>query len=125
MGYASRSGRAVTSSTNPRAFAVCDRCGFWYNHHKLAYQWEWAGTQMQNTQMLVCPNTCLDIPNPQLKSRMAPPDPVPIRDPRPENFLASRWAPASRPGNDLARFNRTFSPAVSTDPSPGTPIEIE
>lgn len=125
MGYASRSGRAVTSSTNPRAFAVCDRCGIWYNHYKLVYQWEWAGTQMQNTQMLVCTNTCLDIPNPQLKARMAPPDPVPIRDPRPENFLASRWAPASRPGNNLARFNATFSPAVSTDPPPGTPLEIE
>lgn len=85
MAWASRSGRAVTNPEHPRAFAVCDNCRFWYNHHKLKWQREWQGTQIINKGFLVC-DQCLDKPNPQLKSRLMPPDPVPIANPRPENY---------------------------------------
>ena len=86
MGWASQSGRAITNPDSPRAFAVCDKCGFWYNHYKLKWQKEWQGTQLVNLGFLVC-DTCLDVPNPQLKARLMPPDPVPIRNPRPEQYL--------------------------------------
>jgi hypothetical protein len=83
MAWASRSGRAVTNPEHPRAFAVCDNCRFWYNHNKLKWQREWQGTQIINKGFLVCEG-CLDKPNPQLKARLMPPDPVPIANPRPE-----------------------------------------
>lgn len=81
------SGRATTSPGNPRAFAVCDRCGMWYNHHKLTPQKEWAGTRLVNLNLLVC-SQCLDVPQVQLKARILPPDPVPILNARVENFAA-------------------------------------
>jgi hypothetical protein len=85
VGWASQSGRAVTNPENPRAFAVCDNCRFWYNHHRLKWQREWQGTQIVNKGFLVC-ESCLDKPNPQLKARLMPPDPVPIANPRPETY---------------------------------------
>lgn len=41
------------------------------------------GNYIQKTGFLVCP-TCWDIPNPQLKPKALPPDPVPILNPRKE-----------------------------------------
>jgi len=85
MGYASISGRAKTNPRHPRAFAVCDRCGRWLNHFKLNWQHQWSGSRLIRLNILVC-QPCLDVPQPQLKARVLPPDPVPIRDPRPEWF---------------------------------------
>lgn len=62
MGYASRSGRAITNPHAPRAFGVCDRCGIWYNLHRLGYQYEWQGTKLINTRKRVC-WICKDIAN--------------------------------------------------------------
>ena len=89
MAWASQSGRAITNPSAPRAFAVCDFCGFWYNHHKLSWNYEWQGTQLVNLRFLVC-DTCNDKPNPQLRARLMPADPVPIQNPRPEQYLARR-----------------------------------
>jgi hypothetical protein len=66
---------------HPTATANCDRCGFFYNHNKLNWQWEYRGTGLVNLNILVCPK-CLDVPNPQLKVIILPPDPVPIKNPR-------------------------------------------
>lgn len=85
MSYASRAGRAKTSSRNPRAKGVCDRCGIWYNHDHLQFQFDWAGTSLVNKQILVC-KRCLDKPQQQLRAIILPADPVPIRNPRPEYF---------------------------------------
>ncbi len=41
MCYASRSGRASTNASNPQAHAICDRCGFRYNHVNLKWQYDW------------------------------------------------------------------------------------
>ena len=81
MGYASRAGRARTSATNPQAHAICDRCGFRYNHVDLRWQFDWRGATMQNTRMLVC-DTCYDQPQAQLRAIIVPADPVPIQNPR-------------------------------------------
>lgn len=78
-------GHARVSSRNPRAFAVCDRCGSWWQHIDLQWQSQWAGTRLQNLRLLVC-DRCIDVPQPQLKARILQPDPVPIMNPRPENF---------------------------------------
>ncbi len=85
MSYASRAGRAKTSSTNPRAHAICDRCGFRYNHDDLTWQMDWAGTSQVNKRLLVC-KSCLDKPQQQLRAIRIPADPVPISNPRPQDF---------------------------------------
>jgi hypothetical protein len=41
--------------------------------------------KLQNLRLLVC-DRCLDVPQEQLKARILPPDPLPIRNPRPEYF---------------------------------------
>ncbi len=79
-------GRARVNPTNPVSFAVCDRCGDWYNIGSLNWQYQWAGPNLQNLRLLVC-KSCLDVPQPQLKPRILPPDPMPTLNARPENFL--------------------------------------
>jgi hypothetical protein len=78
-------GRAKVSPSSPSAFGVCDRCGIWHSLRDLTWQFEWAGTRLQNLRLLVC-DRCLDVPQPQLKARIIPPDPVPVFNARPENF---------------------------------------
>lgn len=85
MAYASQSGRAKVSSSNPRAFGICDRCGFLYNHDNLQWQFDWAGASLINKRILVC-NTCLDVPQEQLRAIVLPADPVPIMNPRVQNY---------------------------------------
>ena len=78
-------GRATVNARNPEAFGVCDRCQFTYQRSKLTYQYQWCGLQLNNLNLLVC-YVCLDVPQPQLKTIILPPDPVPINDPRPERY---------------------------------------
>lgn len=85
MSYASISGRARTSATNPQAHAICDRCGFRYNRVDLNWQYDWRGASMQNIRILVC-NTCMDTPQDQLRAIVVPADPVPIDQPRTQDF---------------------------------------
>ena len=79
-------GRARVDARRPESFAVCDRCGFWYNHSDLTYQSQWSGTRLQNLYLLVCRRTCLDIPQEQLRTVVLPPDPTPTYFARPESF---------------------------------------
>jgi len=81
MGYASKAGRASTSSRNPRAHAICDRCGIRYNHDQLSFQFDWAGAAMMKKNLLVCRH-CMDVAQPQLRSIVLPGDPPPILNPR-------------------------------------------
>jgi hypothetical protein len=85
MAYASQAGRARISSKKPQAQAVCDRCGIWYNRVDLHWQTDWRGTSLQNLWLLVC-RRCLDIPQEQLRAIQLPADPVPVWQPRVENF---------------------------------------
>lgn len=78
-------GRAHVSPSRPQSFAVCDGCGIWSNHVDLSWQQQWSGVKLQNLRLLVC-RRCLDVPQAQLKARILQPDPVPIRNPRPELF---------------------------------------
>jgi hypothetical protein len=109
MGYASRSGRARTSASSPRAFGVCDRCAIWYNHHQLNWQMDWAGASLINKRILVC-DTCYDEPQQQLRAIVVPADPVPIINPRVEPYA---WDEIDR---------RQVSGYNTVDPSTGIPV---
>lgn len=109
MGYASQSGRARTDARNPRAHAICDRCGFRYNHYQLSWQYDWAGASLINKRILVC-NTCYDEPQQQLRAIVVPADPVPILNPRLQDFVT-------------AETNTRFTSGQNTtDPTTNIPI---
>jgi hypothetical protein len=109
MSYASQSGRARTSARSPQAFAVCQRCGIWYNRVDLQFQNAWRGAQLQDIHILVC-RTCYDVPQQQLRAITLPPDPVPVYFPSVENFDAAE--------TDY----RTVAFAPILDPITGIPI---
>jgi hypothetical protein len=85
MAYASRQGRAI-----PRrgAAAICDRCGFVWNHRDLKDQVEWRGPSLMSIRILVCP-PCYDKPQENVRSVILPADPVPITNPRVQDFAAA------------------------------------
>ena len=109
MAYASRSGFARTSARSPQAHAICDRCGFRYNHVDLRWQFDWAGAALINKRMLVC-NRCEDVPQQQLRAIIVPADPVPIMNARVENFV------------DAETNNRVTSGQDTVDPVTGIPV---
>lgn len=81
-------GRARVSTRSPQAFAICDRCGFLYNHVTLGWQFDWAGRDLINKRILVCPS-CMDAPQEQLRSQVIPADPLPIQNPRIQDYAGS------------------------------------
>jgi len=103
MGYASRSGRAHTNPSNPQAFAICDRCNFVYNHVNLRWQYDWRGTSMQNIRLLVC-STCYDDPQEQLRAIVVPADPVPIQNPRTQNYVTAETNYRTTSGQDSTNY---------------------
>lgn len=107
MAYASRAGRARVSASNPEAFAVCQRCGIWYNRVDLANQMAWRGTALLPTWLFVC-KRCYDTPNEQDRVFVPPADPIPILLPFPEDF-------------SVANSVMGLAPATVTDPSTGLP----
>ena len=88
MSYASQAGRARTNPNAPAAHAICDRCGFRHNHVDLRWQYDWRGASLANIRLLVC-NTCYDKAQPQLRAIVLPADPVPIANPRTQDFVAA------------------------------------
>lgn len=90
-------GHVQVSATNPRAKAVCDRCGAHYNHDMLQWQFQWAGPKLQNLYILVC-QPCLDIPQEQLRTIVLPADPPAILNPRPEQYV-----PDSNPNSPIGQ----------------------
>ncbi len=124
MGYASRSGRAQTSASNPRAFAVCDRCGIWYNLDQLQWQYEWNATTLYNKRLLFC-RSCLDDPQEQLRTIVLPPDPLPVLNARTENFTADETGPVqSSISVNAARGATVISVASVTGFTIGNPLSI-
>ena len=102
-------GRAKVSTRNPEAFAICDACQFLYNHSELRWQMEWGGNKLINKKLLVC-RRCNDIPNTQLRAIVLPADPIPVLNPRVNNWRAAE-------GNF-----RTTSGQNAVDPETGIPI---
>jgi hypothetical protein len=109
MGYASKQGRARIDARNPQAAAICDRCGFVYNHVNLSWQYDWAGASLINKRLLVC-NTCYDTPQEQLRAIVVPADPMPIINPRVQDFVTAE------------QNTRTTSGQNTVDPITGIPV---
>jgi len=109
MAYASKLGRARISPSSPQAAGVCDRCGAVVNHVDLRQQTQYAGAGLITFNLLVC-DRCLDVPQPQLKSIAIPADPLPVINPRPQDYFNAE--------NDQ-RY--TSSPPL-IDPETGIPI---
>ncbi len=86
-------GKATVNPTQPEGFAVCDRCGQWFQRvgatggTGLRWQLDWRGPVLQNLYILVCPS-CYDKPQEQYRPLVIPPDPLPVYQPRPEAFTA-------------------------------------
>jgi hypothetical protein len=79
--------RAVTDARYPRAHAICDRCGFRYNHVDLHWQYDWRGPRLSNLRILVC-DSCLDAPQQSgQRTILLPADPIPIMNARAENYV--------------------------------------
>jgi len=102
-------GRASVSSRNPKAFAICDRCGFLYNHSQLQFQFDYAGAGLINKRILVC-SPCLDKPQNQLRAIVLPSDPTPIQNSRVQDY------------GFASTTNIAVSAGAPTDPTTGIPI---
>jgi hypothetical protein len=83
MGSFAPKGHARLDPQRPAAFAICERCGFLYNHRDLRWDMQWRGNQVMKTGFLVC-QKCADEPNQTLRPKVLPPDPVPVLNPRAE-----------------------------------------
>lgn len=81
-------GHAQINSRHPRALAICDFCGFTYNHDRLQWAYQWRGPKLSNIRFLVC-ESCLDKPQEQLRTIILPPDPMPIENARPEDYVSA------------------------------------
>ncbi len=89
-------GRATVDPTNPQLWGVCDRCGILQNYDTLSWQHEYRGLALQNIKLLVCPR-CLDVPFPFNQPIIVPPDPDPIKDPRPAFWQVEEGSPSTQP----------------------------
>jgi hypothetical protein len=78
-------GHAQVNPRDPRAFGVCDRCYRQFNLENLRWQFDYRANELVNLRILVC-DTCMDVPQDQLRPKATPPDPVPVSNPRPENY---------------------------------------
>lgn len=105
-----RHGFASVNVSNLDPFAFCDRCNMQYNHSALKWQYEWVGTKLTNLRLLVCP-TCLDRPDPQMRTIKIPPDPVPIANPRP-----------GFPEQDISPARSISQGPLPIDPMTGMPV---
>jgi|LakMenEpi03Aug12_release.lakeMendotaPanAssembly.Ray.scaffolds.fasta_scaffold461909_1 hypothetical protein len=109
MPYASKQGRTKIDSRSPSASGQCDRCGFLYNHSHLRWQLDYSGSGLYNKRILVCEN-CYDTPQQQLKVIVIPPDPMPVLNARPPDYV------------DAETNYRVTSGQNTVDPVTGIPI---
>ena len=77
--------RTHVDPANPMAWATSDQNGMIGQHNKMKWQHDWRGNKIVNLRVLVHEDE-LDKPQRQLGNLSLPPDPVPIRNARPENY---------------------------------------
>lgn len=76
------------SQSNPRAIGRCDYSGLMTRHSDLVRQKEYRGTGLVWTGYWVNPKF-VDEPNPQNLTPLIKLDPIPVKNPRPDNVLVS------------------------------------
>jgi hypothetical protein len=103
-------GSAKIDARNPRALAVCDRCGRLTNLNRLQWQFDWnQGPRLFNLRILVCDQGCLDVPQESGRTIHLPPDPIGVMNARPEAY-ASADNPASYLGFNVANLSTPVMP---------------
>jgi len=110
-------GKIRLNARRPLGRRTCDRCGTQYSRDELSWQYQWAGATLQNLRLLVCP-TCMDKPNPQLRTYVPPPDPLPFFNPRPE--LDAGWPMETGPIYDTRHILIRDTKGVVISTSGGT-----
>lgn len=106
-------GRAKVSARSPKAFGVCDRCGFWYNREDLRWQFDWRGMRLMNLRLLVC-DRCLDKPFEHYRPILVPPDPLPVRNARPDLYAPFMpYILIDAAGEELTDTNGAYMTATS------------
>lgn len=69
---------------SPRAIAICDGCGFLVQHDHLREKKDYrGGSTPVGLKLYVCAS-CVDVPQPYFSRLLLRPDPVPVRNPRPD-----------------------------------------
>lgn len=103
---------------DPRAEGICDRCNFRFRLMDLSWQYAFQGTTMpQNTRMLVCSEGCMDPLNPQDQAYILPPDPLPVYNARPENYVLDESSWLSTQDGDVIT-TQDGDPLTTAIPSP-------
>jgi hypothetical protein len=93
----------------------------WHQLNRLNYQMEWRGARLMNIRLRVCPQ-CTDRPFLFNRPIIYPPDPVPVRDPRPQNFeIPNNGSPFAPP---LPWPVQSVGPAVASPPTPAYPVYV-
>lgn len=113
-------GHARADRHSPRAWAICDSCGFLYNKSDLQWQFDWAGNKLVNQNFLVC-NRCYDEPQEQLRSIVLPADPTPIVNPRPERANLEN-NPVSSLGQTIGTMTQGAGLAAAFDSNTNKPM---
>lgn len=107
---------------NPAAEGICQRCGFRFNLKDLNWQFAYNGSvSPQNLMILVCQRgTCNDELNPQDTPNILPPDPVPVYNARPENYVLdeSSWL-GTQDGDSI--ITQSDQPIGTPIPNPADP----
>ncbi len=113
-------GRARADRHKPRAWGICDGCGFLYNKHDLQWQYEWAGNRLVNQNMLVC-DTCYDTPQEQIRVIILPADPTPVVNPRPERSQINN-NPYTSIGSNIGTMTQAAGLAAAFDSNSNKPF---
>lgn len=69
---------------NPQGIAICDGCGFQVQHSHLREKKDYRGGSVPvGLGIYVCAS-CDDVPQPYYRRQLLRPDPVPLKNPRPD-----------------------------------------
>lgn len=119
MAYRWHPKNAVVDSDSPRAWGTCSRCGMQWNLDQLQWQYSYQGAFVpMNTYQLVCPKH-LDPLNEQDQAYILPPDPAPIFNARPENYVLDEASWLATQDNDPIT-TQSDDPITTQIPSPST-----
>lgn len=91
--------RANINPLAPRAIGACDRCGINYSLSELVWQYDYRGNDLVNIKLRVCTRTCVDKPYQGARPLKLPPDPLPVKDPRPLQQAGQEGTVSIIPGN--------------------------
>ena len=119
MAYRWHPKNAEVDADSPRAWGTCDRCGFQWQLDQLTWQYSYQGAFVpMNTRLLVCPKH-VDPLNEQDQAYILPPDPAPIFNARPENYVLDETSWMTTQDGDIITTQEGDS-LITPLPNPST-----